>query len=129
MAGAAQAREPETRGRLIEAAISCILERGFYRATGDVADQLLPLAGARLVIDNEFRADLEPELWAGDEHTAEISAAAARSRPRSASLRRSRALLARAQHIGTKNNSPKRAEREQMARRLLYPVVAISSSV
>jgi AcrR family transcriptional regulator len=33
VAEAARAREPETRGRLIEAAISCILERGFYRAS------------------------------------------------------------------------------------------------
>jgi AcrR family transcriptional regulator len=33
VAGAAQAREPETRSRLIEAAITCILEQGFYRAS------------------------------------------------------------------------------------------------
>jgi hypothetical protein len=43
------------------------MERGFYRVSDDVAAHLLPLAGARLVIDNEFRTDLEPELWAGDE--------------------------------------------------------------
>ncbi|HVW87955.1 MAG TPA: class II aldolase/adducin family protein [Gaiellaceae bacterium] len=50
------------------------MERGFYRVSDDVAAHLLPLAGARLVIDNEFRTDLEPELWAGDERTAEIAA-------------------------------------------------------
>ncbi len=56
------------------------MERGVYRvsATGsstlgdEVADCLLPLAGARLVIDNEFRTDLEPELWGGDELTEQI---------------------------------------------------------
>ena len=41
---------------------------GTYRASGatlasTVLDRLLPLATARLVIDNEFRPDLEPELW------------------------------------------------------------------
>jgi hypothetical protein len=51
------------------------MERGFYRVADDVATHLLPLAGARLVIDNEFRTDLEPELWDGDERTAEIAAA------------------------------------------------------
>lgn len=51
------------------------MERGFYRAADGVTAHLLPLAGARLVIDNEFRTDLEPELWDGDEQTAEIAAA------------------------------------------------------
>lgn len=63
------------------------MERGHY---GDDAEQgeegladavvqrLLPLARSRLVIDNEFVADLEPELWDGDEVTAEIIAAGAR---------------------------------------------------
>jgi ribulose-5-phosphate 4-epimerase/fuculose-1-phosphate aldolase len=56
------------------------MERGCYAvtATGDstlgenVVDHLLPLAGAKLVIDNEFRTDLEPELWDGDEITDDI---------------------------------------------------------
>jgi hypothetical protein len=56
------------------------MERGCYRvestqssSLGDqVVEHLLPLAGARLVIDNEFRADLEPSLWDGDELTAQI---------------------------------------------------------
>ena len=51
------------------------MERGFYRVAEDIASHLLPLAGARLVIDNEFRTDLEPELWGGDERTAEIAGA------------------------------------------------------
>ncbi|HVS85671.1 MAG TPA: class II aldolase/adducin family protein [Gaiellaceae bacterium] len=51
------------------------MERGFYRVAEDLASHLLPLAGARLVIDNEFRTDLEPELWDGDERTAEIAGA------------------------------------------------------
>ena len=63
------------------------MERGHY---GDSADQgeealadavvkrLLPLARSRLVIDNEFVTDLEPELWEGDEVTEEIIAAGKR---------------------------------------------------
>ena len=59
------------------------MERGNYRAAGAplatiVLDRLLPLATARLVIENEFRPDLEPDLWHGDEHTAEIAAAGRR---------------------------------------------------
>ena len=37
-----------------------------------------PLALSRLVIDNEFRPDLEPELWDGDELTAELGEVGAR---------------------------------------------------
>jgi hypothetical protein len=56
------------------------MERGCYRveatpssSLGDqVVQHLLPLAGARLVIDNEFRTDLEPALWDGDELTDQI---------------------------------------------------------
>jgi len=44
----------------------------------DVVERLAPLAAARLVIENDFRADLEPELWAGDDHTANIAAAGRR---------------------------------------------------
>jgi hypothetical protein len=63
------------------------MERGFYHVDdhGDEADlaarvveRLLPIARARLVIDNEFRPDLEPELWDGDEVTAEIGEAGVR---------------------------------------------------
>jgi ribulose-5-phosphate 4-epimerase/fuculose-1-phosphate aldolase len=62
------------------------MERGSYRvpAEGDaplaeaVAERLLPLAGSRLVIENEFRADLEPELWDGDDVTEQIRAAGER---------------------------------------------------
>ncbi len=59
------------------------MERGVYRVAGPslaaaVLDRLLPLAGSRLVIDNEFRTDLEPGLWGGDEHTESIREAGAR---------------------------------------------------
>lgn len=63
------------------------MERGDYAEldNGDEADlarrviaRLMPLAQARLVIDNEFREDLEPELWDGDEVTQEIIDAGAR---------------------------------------------------
>ena len=63
------------------------LERGSYVVpqTGgvddlahDVVDRLAPLAAARLVIENEFHTDLDPALWAGDEHTARIAAAGRR---------------------------------------------------
>ena len=59
------------------------MERGTYRASGPalaavVLDRLLPLATARLVIENDFRRDLEPELWDGDAQTAELQVAGAR---------------------------------------------------
>ncbi|HZT53982.1 MAG TPA: class II aldolase/adducin family protein [Gaiellaceae bacterium] len=61
------------------------MERGYYLVPGRngslaaaVLDRLRPLATARLVIDNEFRPDLEPELWAGDELTAQIGEAGRR---------------------------------------------------
>lgn len=44
-------------------------EAGFFT---QVVDRLVPLAESRLVIDNEFVADLPPELWDGDEHTEAI---------------------------------------------------------
>ena len=55
------------------------MERGCYAVPRGpaVADSLLPLATARLVIDNEFRDDLEPELWGGDRITEELRAAGA----------------------------------------------------
>ena len=63
------------------------MERGHYAIEGDgdlpslaaaAVERLAPLARARLVIENEFRADLEPELWDGDEQTREIAAAGRR---------------------------------------------------
>lgn len=43
-----------------------------------IVDRILPLATARLVIDNRFDADLEPELWGGDEHTEALHRAGKR---------------------------------------------------
>ena len=43
-----------------------------------VFDRLEPLASSRLVIANEFAADLPPELWAGNDETAQITRAGAR---------------------------------------------------
>ena len=57
------------------------MERGTYRITDDPADvfeRLAPLAKSKLVIDNEFVPDLEPELWDGDENTAELALAGKR---------------------------------------------------
>ena len=56
------------------------MERGNYRAAGrplaeTVLDRLLPLATARLVIENEFSRDLEPSLWEGNERTRQIAEA------------------------------------------------------
>jgi ribulose-5-phosphate 4-epimerase/fuculose-1-phosphate aldolase len=57
------------------------MERGHYgdsAAEGDetlaaaVVERLLPLARSKLVIDNDFVTDLEPELWKGDTVTEEI---------------------------------------------------------
>jgi Class II Aldolase and Adducin N-terminal domain len=62
------------------------MERGHYGVHGDteeqlaeaVAERLLPLASSKLVIDNEFRTDLEPELWDGDDLTESIREAGIR---------------------------------------------------
>ena len=57
------------------------MERGTYEITDDPADvfqRLAPLAKSKLVIDNEFVPDLEPELWDGDENTAELADAGRR---------------------------------------------------
>jgi Class II Aldolase and Adducin N-terminal domain len=62
------------------------MERGHYGLTADdeqhlaqkVVERLLPLASSRLVIDNEFRTDLEPDLWSGDEITDSIREAGVR---------------------------------------------------
>jgi ribulose-5-phosphate 4-epimerase/fuculose-1-phosphate aldolase len=47
-------------------------ENGEEALVDDVVQRLLPLARSRLVIDNEFLTDLEPELWKGDAVTEEI---------------------------------------------------------
>ena len=63
------------------------LERGSYlveQSDGSAAlaaavvARLAPLARSRLVIDNEFRPDLEPELWDGDELTHALAEAGRR---------------------------------------------------
>jgi ribulose-5-phosphate 4-epimerase/fuculose-1-phosphate aldolase len=73
---------PETRRVLFTT-----MERGHYGVTGTngvasladaVVARLAPLARSHLVIDNEFRADLEPELWYGDGCTDALAAAGRR---------------------------------------------------
>ena len=57
------------------------MERGTYHVSDDPAEiyeRLAPLATSRLVIDNEWIPDLEPELWDGDEITADIGDAGRR---------------------------------------------------
>jgi ribulose-5-phosphate 4-epimerase/fuculose-1-phosphate aldolase len=57
------------------------MERGTYEVSDDPAEiyaRLAPLATSKLVIDNEWVPDLEPELWDGDEITADIGAAGRR---------------------------------------------------
>ena len=62
------------------------MERGHYgvhaadeqRLAEQIVERLMPLASSRLVIDNEFRQDLEPELWSGDEVTDSIRDAGVR---------------------------------------------------
>jgi ribulose-5-phosphate 4-epimerase/fuculose-1-phosphate aldolase len=57
------------------------MERGTYEIPDDPAvvfERLAPLAKSKLVIDNEFVTDLEPELWDGDENTVELAAAGRR---------------------------------------------------
>ena len=62
------------------------MERGHYGVHADsdeelarhVIERLVPLASSRLIIDNEFRTDLEPELWEGDEITESIRDAGVR---------------------------------------------------
>jgi ribulose-5-phosphate 4-epimerase/fuculose-1-phosphate aldolase len=58
------------------------LEQGYYTVAGADADRdeyfaevyrrLAPLATSRLVINNLFETDLEPELWEGDEVTESL---------------------------------------------------------
>ena len=63
------------------------MERGHYGVEAQngepaladsVIERLAPLARSRLVIDNEFTTDLEPELWDGDEVVEEIKEAGRR---------------------------------------------------
>ncbi len=55
------------------------MERGNYlvpegpELAAQVVERLEPLATSTLIIDNEFRTDLEPELWQGDELTRELA--------------------------------------------------------
>ncbi len=44
----------------------------------EIVDRMLPLATSRLVIDNRYDRDLEPELWEGDELTRAIGDAGKR---------------------------------------------------
>jgi len=57
------------------------MERGTYHVADDPEEiyaRLEPLATSRLVIDNEWIPDLEPELWDGDDITADIGSAGSR---------------------------------------------------
>jgi hypothetical protein len=57
------------------------MERGTYEVSenpAEIYDRLAPLATSKLVIDNEWLPDLEPELWDGDEITADINSAGRR---------------------------------------------------
>jgi len=62
------------------------MERGHYGVHAgteealaeSVAERLVPLASSKLVIDNDFRTDLEPELWDGDELTESVREAGIR---------------------------------------------------
>jgi hypothetical protein len=57
------------------------MERGTYHVPDDpkaIYERLEPLATSRLVIDNDWVPDLEPELWDGDEVTEDVSAAGRR---------------------------------------------------
>jgi hypothetical protein len=63
------------------------MERGHYGVHAEdgqhglaegVIERLAPLALSKLVIDNDFRTDLEPELWEGDKITEEIREAGKR---------------------------------------------------
>jgi len=60
------------------------MERGNYLLAegedlaAEIVERLEPLATSQLVIDNEFRRDLEPALWQGDDRTRELAAAGRR---------------------------------------------------
>jgi ribulose-5-phosphate 4-epimerase/fuculose-1-phosphate aldolase len=57
------------------------MEQGTYHVAEDpvaIYERLEPLATSRLVIDNEWIPDLEPELWDGDDVTLDIADAGRR---------------------------------------------------
>jgi hypothetical protein len=57
------------------------MEQGTYRVSEEpheIYERLAPLAKSKLVIENEFVPDLEPELWDGDEITADLADAGKR---------------------------------------------------
>ncbi len=62
------------------------LEQGYFTVEepddgaffNQIFERLYPLASAQLVINNEFHADLEPELWGGDALTEALAAAGRR---------------------------------------------------
>ena len=57
------------------------MEQGSYHVPEDpvvIYERLAPLATSRLVIDNEWIPDLEPELWDGDDITVDIAEAGKR---------------------------------------------------
>ncbi len=62
------------------------LEQGYFTIQeqddqaffNQIFERLYPLASAQLVINNEFHADLEPEVWDGDELTEGLAAAGRR---------------------------------------------------
>ena len=47
-----------------------VAERSATRSYTRVVERLAPLAESKLVIENIWTPDLEPELWDGDEETA-----------------------------------------------------------
>jgi ribulose-5-phosphate 4-epimerase/fuculose-1-phosphate aldolase len=71
-------------GMLVVPGDSCTFvtpERGVYAIPDpgdldtwvrDIVDRITPLATSRLVIDNRYEPDLEPELWDGDELTESL---------------------------------------------------------
>ena len=57
------------------------MERGTYKVSDEpheIYERLAPLAKSKLVIENAWNPDLEPELWDGDEITADMSEAGKR---------------------------------------------------
>jgi ribulose-5-phosphate 4-epimerase/fuculose-1-phosphate aldolase len=64
------------------------LEQGYYTVSSEIGDgsdyfsevyrRMAPLASSRLVINNVFEPDLEPELWGGDDVTEALFAAGRR---------------------------------------------------
>jgi hypothetical protein len=57
------------------------MEQGTYRVSEDpheVYERLAPLAKSKLVIENQFVPDLEPDLWGGDDITRDLTEAGKR---------------------------------------------------